>query len=117
MEESRQKIAELFNAMQENDLTVTNKHLYAIIDEFGQDIDGSIEGLEQCFLYIMKTLADAKKKSTKFDKFSEKFFSLLHLTCLNHKATTQQKVNKSTPPSAAEAYSNENHSFRLWATN
>lgn len=81
-----QKIGNIFSEIQEG-ASVSNSNIYSLIDEFSKNSSNFINGLEQCYLKILKMGSKSNKKPVeKFEKVTEKFFNLLHQESLNEKS-------------------------------
>jgi len=81
-----QKIGDIFAEIQEG-ASITNKQIYYLIDEFVKNPTTLINGLEQCYLKIIKMGSkSAKKPVEKFEKITEKFFHLIYQEATNTKS-------------------------------
>jgi hypothetical protein len=81
-----QKIGDIFNEIQEG-ANISNKQVYNLIDEFVKNQTTFINGLEQCYLKIIKMgSTSAKKPVEKFEKITEKFFQLIYQEATNSKS-------------------------------
>ena len=91
-EENLQRIGNLFNDIQ-NDNMLSKTYIYKLIEEYIRDQTNFINGLEQCFLKIVKAGAinGVKKKSIeKFEKVTEYFFQTIYSEATNVKNKTHK---------------------------
>jgi len=88
-----QKIGDIFSEIQEG-ANVSNKLIYNLIDEFTNSATNLINGLEQCYLKIIKMGSRSNKKPIeRFEKITEKFFSLIYQEAQNSKSRKKIDIN------------------------
>ncbi|KRX09749.1 Armadillo-type fold [Pseudocohnilembus persalinus] len=72
------KICEIFQEVQES-ASVTSKQIYALLDVFEQDKNIFLQGVENCYLKVIKNLLKAGKSNTqKFEKLAERLFAVAY---------------------------------------
>lgn len=86
-----QKIGDIFTEIQEGG-NISNKQVYLLIEEFTKNPTVLINGLEQCYLKIIKMGSRSKKPVEKFEKITEKFFHLIYQEATNEKS--RKNVNE-----------------------
>ena len=92
-----QVIGDIFNDIQENN-NVPNKAVFALIEQFQKNQTQFINGLEQCFLKIMKSMASLKSVLKRqyeiYEKLTEKLFSTLHTNYIKKPAERGDSIEK-----------------------
>jgi len=88
-----QKIGDIFSEIQEG-ASVSNKLTYNLIEEFISGPTNFINGLEQCYLKIIKLGSKANKKPIeRFEKITEKFFDLIYKEASSTKSRKKIDLN------------------------
>lgn len=92
-----QVIGDIFNDIQENN-NVPNKAVFALIEQFQKNQTQFINGLAQCFLKIMKSMASLKSVLKRqyeiYEKLTEKLFSTLHTNYIKKPAERGESIEK-----------------------
>ena len=88
-----QRIGNIFSQIQDG-ATVSNTHIYSLIDEFQKNPTNLINGLEQCYLKILKMGTKANRKPVeKFEKVTEKLFHLMYQEAVDEKSKKKIDVD------------------------